>query len=59
MHVGDRLSVSGAITERYTKRGREYLVLEMELKRADSGELVIRYTDRVILAYSENTGKAA
>jgi len=59
VHVGDRLSVSGAITERYTKRGREYLVLEMELKRADSGELVIRYTDRVILAYSENTGKAA
>lgn len=53
VRVGDRLSVRGEITERYTKKGREYLVLEMELRNAQTGELLIRYVDRVILAYRE------
>lgn len=59
VRVGDRLSVVGEITERYTKKGREYLVLVMKLTRVETGELLIRYTDRVILAYSEQSGKAA
>jgi hypothetical protein len=59
VRVGDRLSVSGVITERYQKKGRDYLVLQMELKRADSGELLIRYVDRVILAYREHGERAA
>jgi hypothetical protein len=57
--VGDRLSVAGVIRERYTKKGRDYLVLEMELKRVETGEVLIRYQDRVILAYSDQSGKAA
>jgi len=59
VRVGDRLSVVGEITERYTKKGREYLVLVMKLTRVETGELLIRYTDRVILAYREQSGKAA
>ncbi|NEI74563.1 hypothetical protein GR212_34010 [Rhizobium lusitanum] len=59
VYVGDRLSVQGLIKERYTKKGREYVVLEMELKRVETGELLIRYTDRVILAFSGESGKAA
>lgn len=59
VRVGDRLSVVGEITERFTKKGREYLVLVMKLTRVETGELLIRYTDRVILAYSEQSGKAA
>jgi hypothetical protein len=59
VRVGDRLSVKGVIRDRYTKKGREYLTLEMELKRVETGELLIRYRDQVILAYSEQAGKAA
>lgn len=59
VRVGDRLSVVGEITERFTKKGREYVVLVMKLTRVETGELLIRYTDRVILAYSEQSGKAA
>ena len=59
VYVGDRLSVQGLIRDRYTRNGREYVVLEMELKRVETGELLIRYTDRVILAYSAESGKAA
>ncbi|MFC7398685.1 hypothetical protein ACFQU1_15905 [Chelatococcus sp. GCM10030263] len=59
VRVGDRLSVIGRIRERYTKKGREYVVLEMELTRVATGELLIRYTDRVILAYREQGGQAA
>lgn len=51
--VGDRLSVRGEITERYIKRGREYLVMEMELHRVATGELLMRYVDRAVLAYRE------
>jgi hypothetical protein len=59
VRVGDRLSVVGEITERFTKKGREYVVLVMKLTRVETDELLIRYTDRVILAYSEQSGKAA
>jgi hypothetical protein len=51
VRVGDRLSVRGEITDRYTKNGREYAVLEMKLTNVDTGRLVMRYLDRVILAY--------
>lgn len=57
--VGDHLSVKGLISERYTKKGREYVVLEMELTRVKTGELLIRYTDRVILAFRGASEKAA
>jgi hypothetical protein len=59
VRVGDRLVVSGKVTQRFIRNGRDYMVLEMELKRAGTGELVIRYRDRVILAYSQQSGKAA
>lgn len=57
--VGDRLSVSGVIRERYNKKGRSYMMLEMELKRAETGEVMIRYRDRVILGYREQNDQAA
>lgn len=53
VRVGDRLSVVGRITDRYVKKGRDYLDLTMELTRVDTGELLVRYVDRVILAYSQ------
>lgn len=57
--VGDKLSVKGLVKERYIKNGREYVILEMELTRVETGELLIRYNDRVILAYRGNKDQAA
>ncbi len=58
VRVGDRLSVRGEITDRYTKNGRDHAVLEMKLTNLDTGKLVMRYLDRVILAYRSDS-KAA
>lgn len=59
VRVGDRLAVSGEVKERFTKKGREYVLMEILLKRADSGELLIRYRDTVILAYAGKHDAAA
>lgn len=48
---GDRLSVRGEITDRYQKNGRDYVILQMDLTNVETGALVVRYVDRVILAY--------
>ncbi|MEJ8573013.1 hypothetical protein [Microbaculum marinum] len=56
VHVGDRLSVRGEVTERYEKKGRDYVVMTIELKRVETGELLVRYVDRVILAYKPGGG---
>ena len=48
---GDRLSVSGRVTERYQKRGRDYVVMEIELRSADDNRLLIAYRDTSIMAY--------
>lgn len=59
VHVGDRLTVSGLITERYQKNGRDYVVLKMELRRTDTDELLVRYFDRVILSYAQSDDSEA
>jgi len=48
--VGDTIRVSGRIADRYWKRGREYLLYEIEVHHAD-GRLLIRYRDRTLLRY--------
>lgn len=59
VRVGDRLSVVGHIRERYVKKGRDYVLLEMELSNATTGELLVRYRDQVILAYAQKSDTAA
>lgn len=59
VRAGDRLSVVGEITRRYVKKGREYLDLEMKLTRVETGQLLVRYVDRVILAYRQRSSAAA
>ncbi len=54
--VGERLIVSGQITDKYEKRGRTYIQYEMEVRTAD-GRLVTTYTDQTLLKYA--TGKEA
>ncbi|MBJ7577851.1 hypothetical protein JHC09_08125 [Devosia sp. MC532] len=57
--VGDKLSVIGRIKERFLKKGREYVLLEMELSNVETGELLVRYRDQVILAYAQKSDAAA
>lgn len=52
------LRVSGKVTERFEKRGREYVVTEIVLRTAKDDEPLITYRDTVILAYkSKGEGK--
>jgi hypothetical protein len=57
--VGDKLSVIGRIKERFVKKGREYVLLEMELSNVETGELLVRYRDQVILAYATKSEASA
>ncbi|MBJ6989114.1 hypothetical protein [Devosia sp. MC521] len=57
--VGDKLSVIGRIKDRYLKKGREYVLLEMELTNVETGELLVRYRDQVILAYAQKPEASA
>lgn len=50
--VGEKLRLEGRVTERYTKRGREYMVMEIELRAVDDGRLLVSYRDTAVLAYA-------
>ena len=54
-YVGETLTVSGKITDRYIKRGRTYIDYYLEVKTSD-GRLVTTYTDKTLLKY-EPEGK--
>lgn len=49
--VGERLIVSGRITDRYVKRGRTYIDYALEVRTSD-GRLVTTYTDKTLLKYA-------
>jgi len=48
--VGVPLRVKGTVTERYEKKGRQYVVMVIDLGTA-AGEPLVTYRDTVILAY--------
>ncbi|MEC9344001.1 MAG: MaoC family dehydratase N-terminal domain-containing protein [Pseudomonadota bacterium] len=49
--AGDLLRVTGHVEDRYVRKGREYVVMRIDMERAETGELLLRYLDRVILSY--------
>jgi hypothetical protein len=49
--VGERLVASGQVAERYEKRGRTYLQIEIELRSAVDGRLFTSYTDTAVLSF--------
>jgi hypothetical protein len=53
------LVVKGEVTERFAKRGRDHLVMEIELRRKADGRLLVHYKDTVILAYTAKREGAA
>jgi acyl dehydratase len=54
-YVGERLVVSGRITDKYEKRGREYIDYHLEVRTSD-GRLVTTYTDKTLLRYEPEGG---
>ncbi len=51
VRVDDRLRVAGRVSDRYEKRGRDYVHIDMELTRVADGKLLISYRDTVIVSY--------
>ena len=50
------LRVKGTVTERYEKKGRQYVVMEIELRTAADDRPLVTYKDTVILAYQSSAG---
>ena len=50
-YIGERLVVSGRITDKYVKRGRSYIDYHLEVRTSD-GRLVTTYTDKTLLNYA-------
>lgn len=49
-YVGERLIVTGKITDRYVKRGREYIDYFIQVHTSD-GRPIVTYTDKTLLRY--------
>jgi hypothetical protein len=49
--VGVPLRVKGTVVERLVKRGREYVMIDIELRTVAGDRLLIAYRDTVIVAY--------
>jgi len=56
--AGERLRVEGLVTRRYAKRGRDYMHMEIKMRRASDNHLLITYRDTVILSYTGETSDA-
>jgi hypothetical protein len=53
--VGVPLRVKGAVVERRMKRGRDYVVIEIQLRTVADDRLLIDYRDTVIVAYRSSS----
>lgn len=59
--AGEKLRVTGKVADRLVKRGRDYVIIEMEWRAASDNRLLVTYRDTVILAYKpgqDNRGTA-
>jgi hypothetical protein len=52
VHAGTRIVSRGKVVNRYQKKGRDYVVTDIEMRAADDGRLLIAYRDTVILSFA-------
>lgn len=57
--VGTRVKVSGTVAERYEKRGRDFVVTDIEMRDACTDVLLVDYRDTVVLAYRPSGDRPA
>lgn len=55
--VGVPLRVSGEVTDRYSKKGREYVEMRIDLRIAADEQPLITYRDTIIVSYSQGHDK--
>lgn len=55
IRVGQTLSVSGRVDERYTRRGRDFLVISFEVRDAFTDELHTTYRDVSLLNHADRS----
>lgn len=51
--VGANVEVEGTVAERFQKRGRTYVITEIEMRDAASRKMLVTYRDTVILSYRQ------
>jgi hypothetical protein len=49
--AGRDLTIKGAVTESYEHKGREHVVLEIEVRDKETGDLYTSYRDTSLLSY--------
>lgn len=49
--VGTRIRSGGKVVQRFNKKGREYVITDIEMRAADDNRLLISYRDTVILSF--------
>jgi hypothetical protein len=54
--VGVPLRVQGTVAERVVKRGREYIIIDIDLRTASDNRLLIAYRDTVLISYRGKAG---
>jgi len=54
--VGVPLRVKGTVAERMMKRGREYVVIHIDLRTVADDRLLIEYRDTVVISYRSGAG---
>jgi hypothetical protein len=54
--VGDRVTTEGRVARRVTRRNREYMEIEVEIRSAADGQVKLRYKDTTVLSYRAKDG---
>lgn len=56
--VGETLIARGTVTDRYEKRGRDYLQITIELRRQRDNQLITSYLDTAVLSFESKGDRA-
>jgi hypothetical protein len=53
--AGTVVTVDGEVTDRYTKKGREHVVLTMEIRDKATGQVYTTYTDTSLISFLQES----
>ena len=53
IRTGDRITASAKVAERTTRKGRDHIVIQIELRSSADGRLLVQYRDTAILSYRQ------
>jgi hypothetical protein len=53
--VDDRVTTEGRVARRFTRRDREYVEIEVEMRSTADGKVKLRYKDTTVLSYRKKS----